>query len=420
MKSRSHHIAIALLSLCVALPLACDTEQNIDPKNTFLRYYGTRGNQVAVDMALGADGSIYMLGNSGLAVYLVKADAEGNSLWENTFLDAEAKDIEIGSDGNLLITGTITGADRDVFILRVNAADGAAIGQPAVYGYSGFDEDAYSITEISNGYIVSGSTTRVLATTGADQADGFMFRFNADLTPYGVTWTERYGPGTFDVIVKTFQAGPGLFYIFGFSNQSDNLDSVDDYNFFAFNANDVGVPNSLKFILGEPGSNERLTSVVPIPVQSGGGYLLSGVREGANGNFDVYAMRIRNNIETSASVEQIRQGNPGILTNGLTNDSGVKVYGFASGLFGFYILATRNSSGNGDIFLNRVTNDLQPSGDDWGQAEGYSFGGIGNDQPAAVLEAADGAVLVLGTMVLGDVNGQQKMVLMKLDRRGRL
>ncbi len=419
MFARRNYIAV-VSSLCmVVLPLACDTESSIDPKVTFLRYYGTRGNQVAVDMTLGADGSIYLLGNSGEQVYLVKADAEGNSLWENTFIDAEAKDIELGSDGNLLLTGTVTGADKDIFILRVNAADGAAIGQPTVYGYVGFDEEAYSITEISDGYIVSGATTRVLENPGTDQSDGFIFRFNTDLSPFGITWTERYGPGTFDVMVKTFQAGPSNFYFFGYSNNFDNLDDVNDFNFWIFSATGFGVADN-NFFVGSAGTNQRLHSVKPIPDQSGGGFLLTGTTETSAGNYEIYATRIRTSFESSTSVDQIIQTSPSILTNGLSSDANVKVNGFPSSLFGFYMLANRNNNGNGDIFLNRVTNDLQLSADDWGAPDGYSFGGIGNDQPAALAEAADGCVLVLGTMVLGDVNGQQKMVLMKLDRSGRL
>ncbi|MEJ0033768.1 MAG: hypothetical protein WDO15_27050 [Bacteroidota bacterium] len=50
---------------------------------------------------------------------------------------------------------------------------------------------------------------------------------------------------------------------------------------------------------------------------------------------------------------------------------------------------------------------------------GRTFGGVGDDSSGAVVEIADGRILVVGTMVLGDVKGQRKIVLMNLDSEGQ-
>jgi hypothetical protein len=417
---RKYGFAWSLLLLAVA---ACDTEKNLEPRNYFLKYYGVQGSQEAVDMVVASDGSIFLLGNSGAnTLYLVKTDPEGNSLWESLLLqngEARAKDIELASDGSLLVLASIqTGpGDKDVLILRVNATDGASLGAPTVYGYAGFVEEPYTITEISDGYIVSGSTNRVLANPLlGDQSDGVMFRFNADLSVYTAPWEERYGPGTVDVVVKTVEVNPGEFVMFGYTNQTDPQDNVNDFNFWVFGVANTGVSGSLNYSLGEPGTDEVLHSVSVVPIQSGSGYLLTGTTESnAPGFFEAYALTLRGGIRTSSTIENIIQKEGTVVTSRLSTDPAVRVLGTPSAKGGFLMLSAFENASNDDIFLTKVDNFLLST---WTET-GYNFGGIGNDVPASVADLTDGSILVFGTMVLGDVNGQKKMVLMKVNQVGR-
>jgi hypothetical protein len=48
------------------------------------------------------------------------------------------------------------------------------------------------------------------------------------------------------------------------------------------------------------------------------------------------------------------------------------------------------------------------------------FGGESNDFAGSVSELPDGRILVVGTMTVGGLSGQKKMVLMKLNADGKL
>jgi hypothetical protein len=79
------------------------------------------------------------------------------------------------------------------------------------------------------------------------------------------------------------------------------------------------------------------------------------------------------------------------------------------------MVSSQNSDGNEDIYFTLLDNRLiaDPG------SEGLRFGGVGNDTAASVTDLPDGSVLVLGTMVLGEFNGQKKLVLMRLNSKGK-
>ena len=69
-----------------------------------------------------------------------------------------------------------------------------------------------------------------------------------------------------------------------------------------------------------------------------------------------------------------------------------------------------------DISLIKLSNTLLK---EW-QAPIF-FGGVGDDFAGSVMELPDGKILVIGTMTLGgELKGQTKMVLIKLNSNGRL
>src|SRR5581483_8392553 len=104
------HYSFILFLLTSAF--ACDTASNIKPpdKNYFVKYYGGDGNQTAVGLIVNSDGSFFILGNSRVAVgepqqvYLAKADARGNLIWQVTYgkSEMEAKDFVI-ADGTIVV-----------------------------------------------------------------------------------------------------------------------------------------------------------------------------------------------------------------------------------------------------------------------------------------------------------------------------
>src|SRR6478609_6014384 len=114
MSRRAIYILI-FSSLIASVLESCDTSGTIgDPaQDHFIKYYGSDGDQEGVDAVVGPDGSIYLLGNTtapgttvGKQLYLVKTDPEGMLIQQRTFSgknNVEAKDIELTSDGKLVI-----------------------------------------------------------------------------------------------------------------------------------------------------------------------------------------------------------------------------------------------------------------------------------------------------------------------------
>lgn len=132
-------------------------------------------------------------------------------------------------------------------------------------------------------------------------------------------------------------------------------------------------------------------------------------------------MRIVGNIETVENQADLIQYQKAITSFGFasntstSNVQNLKAVGCSSP-FGFLVLSTENLNGNENLYLTMLDNTLALRDRD---VPGKAFGGIGNDSAADVEQLADGSILVLGTMVLGEVNGQKKMVLMKLDSEGK-
>ncbi|MFZ6001504.1 MAG: hypothetical protein ACOYW3_13420 [Bacteroidota bacterium] len=414
----------SVLALLCVIGFSCETEKSLDPIGTFYKYYGMQGDQRAADLAVAFDGSIFLLGNKvttdaggieSFTPYLVKTDPGGNSIWEQSFTgfgSGEAKDIEISNGGQLMIVGnTDLSGERDFFILVVNQADGSEV-RRVVDGYPGFEEKVETITEISDGYIISGATTNVLAgASSGDRRDGFFFRYRADLTPYGIIWSNRYGPGTDDVAVKTIEAKPGVFYMFGYSNQVDILDQTNDFNFWVFQTNAVGQPGSLKFSPGKARTNEILTSVNRI--QGTSNFLLTGVTEDG-GVSELYAVKVRGDIETIQNVDDLIQQEKTLTNFGFTSDPATRALGISSNP-DFIVVSSQNLDGNQDVYFSRLDSRLIPIPG----SDGRIFGGAGNDSASAVVQLADGDLLVLGTIVLGEVNGQTKLALLKLNPAGK-
>jgi hypothetical protein len=410
---------VFLLLVCV-FANSCDTERNLDPANTFTKVYGIQGDQVAVDMARAVDGSVYLLGNhvttdlgaENFKPYLVRADENGISVWEVSIEglgNSKAKDIEIAENGNLLIVGdTDLRGDKNFFILEVDPSNGSEL-RRIIDGFDTSTESVESITQISDGYLVSGSTTNVKPGGGA--LDGFVFRYRMDFTSYGSVWADRYGTTATDLVLKTLQMGPNLFYMFGHSNQQDNLDLVSDFNFWIFPVENTGQPAGSPYTPGRARTNELLSSVVPIAGTNS--FLLTGTTEDG-GVLELYTVKIRGNIETIENPDDLIQQEKVLTSFGFSTDASTKAIGYSSAT-GFYVVSSQNSDGNEDIYFSKLDSRLIPEE----QSDGLRFGGVGADKAAAFSELPDGHLLILGTMVLGEVNGQRKVVLLKVNSRGK-
>jgi hypothetical protein len=419
----------------------CDTERNIaDPNEKYyMKYIGGAGSQRGVDLVRSVDGSIYILGNSGSGLsqqlYVTRTTAKGVVEWVRVLggvnmLD-DARDIEMLRTGqSLAILATVSsdasGALKD-FVIRTIDLDGNMM-DSVTYGTPFYNEDAISFTETADSYIVSGSSDEV------PPANAMLVRFYKDLTLYSNVWNPEVGATQdVDVAVKTFEVGSN-FYVFGYSNRPETgqatADAVLDYNVFIWVLGTTGVFRN-DFIIGNrlfPNANvnlkidERLTSVAAAPALSGSGFILTGYSVNSSANEQaIFAIKVKQDIDRGDPNDiknTVLQYNPRTDSSSKSSISTSTVSVYPSEGSGFFILGGDNQSGNENIYLKKLANNLKEA---WSTPESFLFGGVGNDMPGAVVETSpDGRILVVGTMVLGEATGQQKIVLLKLSPNGKL
>lgn len=440
MKSRMRNRILTIstnviFAIIVVIFQACDSKVNIEEPQQFYKYIGGEGDQWSVDMVIDNEDNIYILGRSstvskGLQVYVVKTTSKGIVLWERTFGedgDEIPKDIELLSDGNLVLVADHTdlAGARDFVIYRLNSGDGSLIGTRVNGGnldpVEADDEFVNSITQISDGFIVSSYVDNGV------YKEAFVYRYDEDLAKisnllWNVNFDQQVVSGGFDFVpVKVIQMNDDLFYTFCYTNTTFAGDNIPDYNFFIYVSGQLNdLLNTLPVPSNDVNSNERLTSVKAVPPQSGSGFILAGYSSTSLRNEqNLYVQKVVQSLRflVPSAINQIRQGDPKLIPTSVSSISAASNASvFPSQGEGFLLLGDQDSGGNNNIYLTKVDNSLNEA---WSDPHPFfSFGGAGGDLSGAVAETKDGRILLCGTMVLGDVIGQKKVVLMNLSPNG--
>ena len=432
---------IFLVYVFATFLISCDSQKSFETpdENYFVKYFGNEGNQQGVDFAVNDDGSVFILGNSrepakNQQIYVARVGINGRIVWEKTLglsLDEEAKDIEISFDkSSLIVLGNSekSEGERDIFLIRLTL-DGVAIdstrqGLKLPNGQEA-DDNAYSVTQISQGlvnpagFIVAGATTGLnFATIATDKTDPMHLRFNNNLVRISnPNWSDRstFTTGGFvgeEVAVKVIQQGSNEYYVFGYSNNDAGAPAgnVGDFNFLRYGRTDqgdgFGSPRNTD--TGISNADEKLNSVSISPAQLGLGFMLSGISQTSSDGKSYFVklgsplswtdsdVTFKPKIDLPLGKAAIQRSvNCSSLTNG-------------------YFVASDKAGTNGtDIYLVKLDN----SGERLFESE---FGGVGDDFVGAVTELPNGRILIIGTMTLGGVEGQTKIALLKLNPEGRL
>lgn len=415
---------------------SCDTSDSINLPDYFVKYYGVQGNQEGVDMIVNEDGTFFLFGNSTLPggnqkLFLVKADANGNMLWENpkffggNVYANQARDIEVASNGNLIMTATSESAagDNDALLIIADR-EGNKI-DSVKHGYAGTDEDVSSVTQINDGYIITGSTSKIklnpqgTAEIANDQRDMFNFRLTNQLKDYNVvnnnTWTESFLAGTYDAGIKMIQINNDLFHFFGYSNQILQKDQniAPNFDFVIYKVNRFGLNIGAPVYAGSPFVNERLTSVAVSPVQSGPGYFLTGIGTEVSGENNLYVAKLNQELNALNPTDNIAYQKSFPSSLGVLSD--LKAVSVPSLSSGFFILSNESTSGNQNFSLTKSTNE---GGEFWKNPSRFAFGGAELDKIGTVAELPDGKIVMIGTFTIGD-DRQRKMTLIKVNKDGK-
>ena len=426
MKTRVKRLLIVCLSLSVILA-GCDTDSTIDPpdESYFVKFYGGEGNQTGVDAVLNTDGTVTLFGTteslaSGRQLYLVNIEPNGRVVWEQTYGGPEddiAKDILLTNDGRLVVLADYGNASRDILLMTLttdgNKIDSTLTGLLDNLGVA-TDEIAVSITQTTDGFLVSGSTDNLDLKPEApgtnEIRDALHLRYFNDLTIYPNTWRQAHGPGDFDegaIVIPIPQSqivDETEYYFFGYSNRQST-----DFNPFILGLGvDGETTRDYNFLPGNPGTDEIINSVTLSPVQSGEGYMLAGISSTTNTS-DIFIAKLRKTLSFQPTDFQFQKNlavDLGILINNRTSI-------FASAGSGFYILTNENIGTAQNFYLNKIGNDGNLL---WNSP--VIFGGELDDHIGSVLEFPDGSLGIIGTFAIGQ-DGETKMAFIKVNREGK-
>jgi hypothetical protein len=224
-------------------------------------------------------GATRSFGAGGDDVYLIKIDQDGGMLWTRTYGgpgDDIGYAVQQTSDGGFVILGetlSFGAGGADVYLIRTDAV-GDIIWEDT-YGDSGY-EKGYSVKETSDlGFIIAGFTDSY----GAGNGDVYLIKTGA----IGDTmWTRTYGGTDLDVGVSVRQTSDGGYIVAGYS-YSFGADS----DVYVIKTDEYGVSSWIWNYGG--GSDDVGRSVEEVP--DGGYIITGRTETYGHGSSDVYVIR---------------------------------------------------------------------------------------------------------------------------------
>lgn len=173
--------------------------------------YGNNVQQTA-DGGFILTASSTVAGNNNYSAYLIKTDANGDTLWTRTFggaLEDDGNYVQKTQDGGYIITGTTLsfGAGGvDIYVVKTNS--GGDTLWTRTYGGSQGDY-GFSVRQLDNGeYIITGVTSSF----GAGSYDSYLMKLDIN---GNVLWTKVYGGTDWDSGFSMEQTSDNGFIILG-------------------------------------------------------------------------------------------------------------------------------------------------------------------------------------------------------------
>lgn len=238
--------------------------------------YGDSSNQYAAKLIVDAQGNLIVVGRiyghldfgggeikgAGAAdVVIAKLDRDGNHIWSRGLGDINpdrAERVAVDTQGNVLLTGTFTGAVdygsglfmseglRDAFVLKIDGGTGASVFAKQIGGPGddyGFGIDADALDNV----VVAGRFHDSISLGGGMDSAGMRDIYVAKLNPLGaVVWAQRFG-GSGDDSVEDLAVRDttGEIVMVGFMSESvnfggPNLDSAGSRDIFLATLDEAG------------------------------------------------------------------------------------------------------------------------------------------------------------------------------------
>jgi len=184
---------------------------------TWAKTYGGSNHDEALSIYKTLDGGYivaghtYSFGKGDYDFLVVKFNATGSATWAKTYGGTKgdfAYSIQQTSDGGYIVVGytaSFGAGSYDPLIIKLTSL--GAVTWAKTYGGTNSDH-AYSIREISGGYIVAGDTYSF----GAGHNDFLVIKLNSS---GGITWAKTYGGTNYDGARSIQQTSDGGYIVAG-------------------------------------------------------------------------------------------------------------------------------------------------------------------------------------------------------------
>lgn len=334
------------------------------PDTLWTKTYGGYNQDYAFSIQPTLDGGYIItgltssFGAGGDDVYLVKTDANGNTVWTKTFggpYEDWGRSVKQTLDGGYIIAGWTTSfgaGDRDVYLIKTDG-NGNTI-WTKTFGGTGQERGYFVQQTPEGGYIVVGTTWSF----GAGDGDVYLIKTD----DHGNTlWTRTYGGNGYD-FCRSIQVTPDSGFIMAGQTSSYGHGGDDAY---LIRANKNG-----EIIWSRTFGAINDDAIYSVGLTSDGGYITTGgTKSFGAGNWDVYL------IKTNSAGDLIWSKTFGGYSEERchevqeTSDGGYISFGFTSsfgaGHYDFYLIRT---DANGDSLWTKTW-----GGNGWDMGESGSI-----------------------------------------------
>ncbi|MBL4657669.1 MAG: SprB repeat-containing protein, partial [Flavobacteriales bacterium] len=281
-------------------------------------------------------------GAGGSDMFLVNADENGNFNWAKAYGgtgDDGANAVLETSDGGYIMVGYTSSfgpGSRDMYVVKTDV--NGVIEWTQSYGGAG-EESAYSVAEVSSGYVIAGGTNSF----GAGNTDVYVISIDDNGV---VQWTKTYGGSDYDYGYDIKATADGGFIVAGYTN-SFGAGGADAY---LIKITATGTSSWTKVMGGN--LDEAAWSVI----ETTNGYAFTGNTESfGSGQQDVYFVLTdatgTPTLTTAFGGTQLDYGNDLVSTA----DGGYAIAGYTQSFNNFgdevYIIKT---DGAGEIIWSRT------------------------------------------------------------------
>ena len=345
---------------------------------TFQKTYGGTALDWGNSVKHTSDGGYIIVGGTesfragGADVYLIKTNANGDTLWTKTYggsKDDQGVSVIETNDNGFAITGyySITDSIQGLYLLRTNSLGDTLWSR--IFGNIG-GSLGYSIQQtFDNGFIITGYTSEF----GAGEYDVYLIKTNSN----GDTlWTKTYGGNNFDYGISICQTLDSGFIIIGSTESYGVVGGGGLDHVYLIKTNSFGDTLWTKVYSGTEDDDAN-----SVQQTNDGGYIIGGATNSFSANVDFDFFLIKTNSTGNTSWAK--------TYGGIGDDQGVYVIQTTDG--GFALIGQTNSFGAGgyDIYVIKTNSN----GDTlWTK----TYGGTGDDNGNSIEQTSDGGYIITG------------------------